>query len=172
MSAIHAIQVQREVERLRRQTYWYPLYVFVRRKGHSHEDASDLTQAFFARIHTRLERTLQFWDSQSRQTTRTLPTLTSGESSSSIATRSTSAWPTRTAASGLSLAMNRTADSKSAMACGEKIILQPMSRGVRELHRWRRLCRHQCRESLHPANAAGASSSADISGSASELSRT
>src|SRR6516162_4360395 len=32
------------------QTYWYPLYVFVRRKGHSHEAASDLTQAFFARF--------------------------------------------------------------------------------------------------------------------------
>src|SRR5881394_877498 len=32
------------------QTYWYPLYVFVRRKGHTHEDASDLTQAFFARF--------------------------------------------------------------------------------------------------------------------------
>src|SRR5215470_5659214 len=31
-------------------TYWYPLYVFVRRKGNSHEDASDLTQAFFARF--------------------------------------------------------------------------------------------------------------------------
>jgi RNA polymerase sigma-70 factor (ECF subfamily) len=31
-------------------TYWYPLYVFVRRKGHGHEDASDLTQAFFARF--------------------------------------------------------------------------------------------------------------------------
>src|SRR6516225_3021178 len=30
------------------QTYWYPLYVFVRRKGYSHEDASDLTQAYFA----------------------------------------------------------------------------------------------------------------------------
>ena len=30
------------------QTYWYPLYCFVRRKGHVHEDASDLTQAFFA----------------------------------------------------------------------------------------------------------------------------
>src|SRR5215468_3995132 len=37
------------LERLCR-TYWYPLYVFVRRKGHSHEDASDLTQAFFARF--------------------------------------------------------------------------------------------------------------------------
>src|SRR5579862_1024232 len=32
------------------QTYWYPLYAFVRRKGHTHEDASDLTQAFFARF--------------------------------------------------------------------------------------------------------------------------
>lgn len=31
-------------------TYWYPLYVFVRRKGHAHEDACDLTQAFFARF--------------------------------------------------------------------------------------------------------------------------
>src|SRR5512134_523615 len=37
------------MERLCR-TYWYPLYVFVRRKGHNHEDASDLTQAFFARF--------------------------------------------------------------------------------------------------------------------------
>lgn len=32
------------------QTYWYPLYAFVRRKGHSHEDSSDLTQGFFARF--------------------------------------------------------------------------------------------------------------------------
>jgi len=32
------------------RTYWYPLYVFARRKGHGHEDASDLTQAFFARL--------------------------------------------------------------------------------------------------------------------------
>lgn len=31
-------------------SYWYPLYVFVRRKGHRHEDACDLTQAFFARF--------------------------------------------------------------------------------------------------------------------------
>ncbi len=32
------------------QTYWYPLYVFVRRQGNSPEDAQDLTQAFFARV--------------------------------------------------------------------------------------------------------------------------
>ena len=29
------------------QTYWYPLYVFVRRKGVSAEEAKDMTQAFF-----------------------------------------------------------------------------------------------------------------------------
>ncbi|MGB7768832.1 MAG: sigma-70 family RNA polymerase sigma factor [Verrucomicrobiia bacterium] len=32
------------------QTYWYPLYAYVRRRGHSPEDAQDLTQAFFARL--------------------------------------------------------------------------------------------------------------------------
>lgn len=32
------------------RTYWYPLYAFVRRQGHSKEDAEDLTQAFFARF--------------------------------------------------------------------------------------------------------------------------
>ena len=30
--------------------YWYPLYVYVRRHGHSKEDAEDLTQAFFERF--------------------------------------------------------------------------------------------------------------------------
>jgi RNA polymerase sigma-70 factor (ECF subfamily) len=30
--------------------YWYPLYAYVRRKGHSPHDAQDLTQEFFARL--------------------------------------------------------------------------------------------------------------------------
>ena len=32
------------------QTYWHPLYAYVRRRGHSPEDAKDLTQEFFARL--------------------------------------------------------------------------------------------------------------------------
>ena len=32
------------------RTYWYPLYAYVRRQGHSPEDAQDLTQAFFERF--------------------------------------------------------------------------------------------------------------------------
>lgn len=31
-------------------TYWYPLYAYVRRRGHSADDAQDLTQAFFTRL--------------------------------------------------------------------------------------------------------------------------
>src|SRR5712671_465428 len=32
------------------QAYWYPLYAYVRRKGHSPHDAQDLVQDFFARL--------------------------------------------------------------------------------------------------------------------------
>jgi RNA polymerase sigma factor (sigma-70 family) len=32
------------------RTYWYPLYLFVRRRGCGPEDAQDLTQAFFAHL--------------------------------------------------------------------------------------------------------------------------
>ncbi|MEA1951619.1 MAG: sigma-70 family RNA polymerase sigma factor [Planctomycetota bacterium] len=32
------------------ESYWFPLYAFVRRAGHSAEDAQDLTQEFFARL--------------------------------------------------------------------------------------------------------------------------
>ena len=32
------------------RTYWYPLYVFVRRQGQNPHDAQDLTQEFFARL--------------------------------------------------------------------------------------------------------------------------
>jgi RNA polymerase sigma factor (sigma-70 family) len=32
------------------QTYWYPLYAYVRRRGHSVQDAQDSTQEFFARL--------------------------------------------------------------------------------------------------------------------------
>jgi RNA polymerase sigma factor (sigma-70 family) len=32
------------------QTYWYPLYAFARRRGHSPPDAQDLTQGFFLHV--------------------------------------------------------------------------------------------------------------------------
>src|SRR5437899_7027814 len=34
-------------------TYWYPLYAYVRRQGHSPEEAQDLTQEFFTRLLTK-----------------------------------------------------------------------------------------------------------------------
>jgi RNA polymerase sigma-70 factor (ECF subfamily) len=45
---------QAALEKLCR-AYWYPLYAYVRRRGHGPEDAQDLTQSFFARL---LERKL------------------------------------------------------------------------------------------------------------------
>ena len=32
------------------RTYWYPIYAYVRRQGHSSEDARDLVQGFFAEL--------------------------------------------------------------------------------------------------------------------------
>lgn len=32
------------------RTYWYPLYAYIRRRGHEPQDAQDLTQEFFARL--------------------------------------------------------------------------------------------------------------------------
>ena len=32
------------------QSYWFPLYAYVRRRGYAPEDAQDLTQAFFTRL--------------------------------------------------------------------------------------------------------------------------
>src|SRR5437868_8435622 len=32
------------------RAYWYPLYAYVRRSGHSPQDAEDLTQEFFSRL--------------------------------------------------------------------------------------------------------------------------
>lgn len=32
------------------ETYWYPLYAYLRRAGHNAEDAQDLTQGFFAQL--------------------------------------------------------------------------------------------------------------------------
>ncbi len=40
-------QAQAALEKLC-QTYWYPLYAYVRRRGYARADAEDLTQAFFA----------------------------------------------------------------------------------------------------------------------------
>ena len=49
LSAGHS-DTPRAVDALQRlcQTYWYPLYTYVRRRGYSPPDAQDLTQGFFA----------------------------------------------------------------------------------------------------------------------------
>lgn len=40
----------REALALLCQTYWYPLYAFIRRRGHAADEAQDLTQSFFLRL--------------------------------------------------------------------------------------------------------------------------
>jgi RNA polymerase sigma-70 factor (ECF subfamily) len=45
----HTPQSDGALEELCR-TYWFPLYAYVRRRGHGKEDAEDLTQEFFARF--------------------------------------------------------------------------------------------------------------------------
>jgi RNA polymerase sigma-70 factor (ECF subfamily) len=45
----HSPQAAVALEELCR-TYWFPLYAYVRRRGHTKEDAEDLTQTFFARF--------------------------------------------------------------------------------------------------------------------------
>ena len=45
----HTPQSDGALEELCR-TYWFPLYAYVRRRGHTKEDAEDLTQAFFVRF--------------------------------------------------------------------------------------------------------------------------
>ena len=47
------------------QTYWYPLYAFARRRGHSPPDAQDLTQGFF--LHVLENRALSEVDQTQRQ---------------------------------------------------------------------------------------------------------
>jgi RNA polymerase sigma-70 factor (ECF subfamily) len=42
-------QCRAALEKLCR-TYWYPLYAYVRRRGHSPADSQDFTQEFFARL--------------------------------------------------------------------------------------------------------------------------
>ena len=45
----HTPQSDGALEELCR-TYWFPLYAYVRRRGHNKEDAEDLVQEFFARF--------------------------------------------------------------------------------------------------------------------------
>lgn len=47
--ARNAPEVQEALARLC-SAYWYPLYVFIRRQGHSVHDSEELTQEFFARF--------------------------------------------------------------------------------------------------------------------------
>jgi DNA-directed RNA polymerase specialized sigma24 family protein len=42
-------QAQQALSRLC-ESYWYPLYAYIRRRGHTADEAGDLTQGFFARL--------------------------------------------------------------------------------------------------------------------------
>jgi DNA-directed RNA polymerase specialized sigma24 family protein len=46
---VHSPESMVALERLCR-TYWYPLYVFARRMGRTHDDAKDATQGFFEHL--------------------------------------------------------------------------------------------------------------------------
>jgi RNA polymerase sigma factor (sigma-70 family) len=48
-AGVDSLGAKQALEQLCR-TYWYPLFCFVRRQGHSAADAEDLTQAFFAHL--------------------------------------------------------------------------------------------------------------------------
>ena len=51
LTAAHADSTQRQPAlTVLCQTYWYPLYAFVRRQGRNPQEAEDLTQEFFARL--------------------------------------------------------------------------------------------------------------------------
>jgi RNA polymerase sigma-70 factor (ECF subfamily) len=45
----HTLQSDAALAELCR-AYWFPLYAYIRRRGHSKEDAEDLTQSFFTRL--------------------------------------------------------------------------------------------------------------------------
>ena len=78
----HTPQSDRALEELCR-TYWFPLYAYVRRRGHNKQDAEDSVQAFFARflaknyLATRLQRMLDSLLNQ-RQRDKTIWTLQPG----------------------------------------------------------------------------------------------
>jgi len=61
------------------RAYWYPLYLYVRRRGYGPEDAQDLTQQFFARF---LER----------RVLSTSPTPPEDGSGPSCSSRSSTSW--------------------------------------------------------------------------------